>query len=919
MLQWQSKCDIINKNDFGGKEMRQLSKGEALQRVLKNVGVCFEIEDALEFAMLERLCEKFDASETATQGFFRKLIAKCYDIDIEDNDTALLTEENMEGILLEFSEEMIEKAYFEPTNKFRIHPMEHEITEDNSNVDPFLVDTGAGGGVINSPWKDGWNQNEENLEKLRDTAQKFKERNLKCWLYDEVVYPSGWANGYIDTPENRFTGRNIGISIFKGTDEITLPANAIKPLKAYACPYNQGEIMLDKKEEIEITEKANKGEDWAILVFYIRYGNIWPYKWATKLDPPIGPRKLLNFLDHDAVEKFLEGAIDTVSDKLGRLGDYFQAAFTDEPTLQSMYQVGEKHVFSYESVPYSEELFPYFYSKFGYKLEEKLPYLFFGKTEEAMRTRVNYYTAVGDLIAKNFTGQYREKCHSNGIKFSGHLLGEETLYEHVGNYGNYMQAIGQMDIPGCDVCEALNRRFWWRGKNGAVSVLYTASQAKLSGHNNTMVEVCPVFGQPEFLQNVSDNFLKIVTSCVFTGATYINMYAYRFVSGTEKFNFMNEYTGRLCLLAQTAKNDAKIGVYYPIEDIEANMYEPTPEMYELSEEVRRLDAYCQSLYYYLQANLLDFNVITAPYIAEGNVENGKLNIGAMDYKAVLVPPVQMISLKAIKKLKEFKDAGGSVFFLERLPEFTDEEGFDKSLINEFECVKMQIENVLWGAEVEASSIDNGYSLCVTNGNDATFTCFEGWSSSALPATLEMTMKEPQSFNHVEIYSTDDHEQSEFTLEYFDGQWKELCHVEDNIYCRADGDFDEVTAQKVRLVFRKGCKSDMNIARLNEVQLYSLKRSDKPFEFTKTLKNIVNDKVTAQYEKPDSLRMRRTLLNGKPCYLAVNVLDETQNVTFSHIDGKTLRLYDLSEGTVSDFNEKLSVNIPAGKAVFVSEK
>ena len=912
---------------------KKITVGTAVKQVLCNIGIYADSEKtAFEKAVFERyISNDVSIDAVATKGIVKQLIYNVYDIleEVAQDDTPLC-DKCIDEFIREVSNEAIHKVFKDPTNRFRVHPMEHELSEDNSNTDKFLMDTGAGGAVINAPWKDGWNQNAENLEKLKSTAEMLKERKLHSWLYDEQVYPSGWAAGYVDTPDDRYVAKNIGISIVMGTGtsemRVGLPENGYWFINGFIYDYSGFEIHFDSAEALEVTEKqvSFTGREglWIALCFFVRNANIWPYKWAKEISAPIGPRKLLNFLDKEAVDKFLEGSIEAVADKLGFLGDYFEAVFTDEPSLQALYDVGERHRPAFESVPYGKELFEFFENKYGYDLRQKLPYLFFGQSDEAKRTRVHYWSVIGDMLVKNFTGNYRERCNKHGLHFSGHLIAEETLYAQICNYGNYMQVVGEMDYPGFDMLSAWNPFFWERGTSFSNGCLYAASQTKLNGHNTTMVEICPVSGQGDFLKDPFLNFEKLMTSSVFCGATYVNTYGYRFMNDNNIFNALNEYMGRVCLFAAMGINDAKIAVYYPAEDIQANMIEQTEEMYDISDPVKALNAYVESLYHYLFTNLIDFNIVSADGLSKAVIENAKLNILNMSYNAVIVPPVEVMSFEALKTLKGFADKGGRVFFLERVPSLAVENVTAeelKAVTDSFTPVVLGLDNVLFRAKVTASHVCEKYSTePVTNGSAATFTCFDGWSSDQLPATLDIKLDGKRTFNHLELYSTEEHEQSGFKAQYHDGnEWVELCEVKDNTYCRMNGDFEDITTDNLRIVFEKGCKTDEKIARLNEIQGYRIYKSDKPNEFTKALRGLCENSVTVSNAEANSLRMRRLKMNGENCYFVVNTVDRDQTLEFASLKDVEIRLYDPMTGEITR-GSSISYTVREGRAVFVLE-
>lgn len=86
----------------------------------------------------------------------------------------------------------------------------------------------------------------------------------------------------------------------------------------------------------------------------------------------------------------------------------------------------------------------------GYSVADKYHLIFTGDSDEAKIVRVNYRETVAEILSKTYFGALREFCEANGSKSSGHCLLEESMNYHAHYYGNLMQCLREMSIPGVD-------------------------------------------------------------------------------------------------------------------------------------------------------------------------------------------------------------------------------------------------------------------------------------------------------------------------------------------------------------------------------------------------------------------------------------------------------------------------------------
>ncbi|MBO4327415.1 MAG: hypothetical protein J5950_09100 [Clostridia bacterium] len=849
-----------------------------------------------------------------------------------DPDSELRVKDAQE--LLEKLLEKLDSALFlSPTAKYRIHPMEHDVSKMPETVRQLVIDTHGGGAVINAAWDDKWNGDPVNLDNLYKTARILHDAGLHVWLYDEKVYPSGWAAGYIMQDGKDHLAKNIGVLKLngEGVTRLTqgLPDRGIRFIQAafYKGGDYSSPIAADWAET-EIDTLSPEGK-WEFIAFFIRPCNIWPYAFAKTIDPPIGPREHLNFLNRDAVAAFIEGALGRVKDHDPDFGLLFEAVFTDEPALQSIYIYGDANKPSFRSVPYGNELFSRYREEHGEDLTPLLPYLFFGNDERARSVRVAFYRTIASLMSDNFTGQVADWCHENHVNYSGHYHSEEQMYYHVGNYGDFLKTSSKADRPGFDMLLATHADYWKTGEgvnNGATFLggKFISSVSRMKGGNTTMVEVCPVIHDAEMKKHIESDFMGLSTDTAFIGATHFNNYGYHFLHDNDVFRRWNDYTGRLCEMLRGARSDAEIAVYYPIEDAQAGMYEPDDAMDSLSDEEVTLQNYLEKLEYNLLLNRLDFNLVTGDAVLSGAIENGMIQCGATMYRVILMPHVTVIPLGVMRRLDEFRKSGGTVLWLDTLPAM----GLDAKEHPEVRRIAAEMkdlltvfrpDNLAMRARVTADHTAEGDQYkpeYVTNGSIVTSFSWEGWSSDKLPASLELELPEVQTVNRLDLYSKSDYEQTAFDAFWHDGKaWQPLVSVSGNEDTHCFREFSPVRSKRFMIRFTEGCRQQPGVARATEIQLYHVRYSPDKDDLMSRLHTILGTALEVNAE-PGSIFVSRYRRGNRPFYYIINPTVTDRNIRLMESGADSLRIYQPLDGSITDSGPEVQLTLKAGRGIFL---
>lgn len=169
-------------------------------------------------------------------------------------------------------------------------------------------------------------------------------------------------------------------------------------------------------------------------------------------------------MDERVIKLFIDSIYQPYVDKYGTEIEGF---FTDEPQV-SRYQM-----------PWSFILPEKYEEKYGDDLLPHLPELFY-PIGDYKTTRFRFWKLVTELFASSYMKQVHDFCAKNGVKLTGHLLCEETLFSQTLCHGAIMAGYEYFDIPGMD----------WLGKGikDCLTPLQVSSVAHQMGQRQILSE-----------------------------------------------------------------------------------------------------------------------------------------------------------------------------------------------------------------------------------------------------------------------------------------------------------------------------------------------------------------------------------------------------------------------------------------------
>ena len=453
---------------------------------------------------------------------------------------------------------------------------------------------GYGGVVMNVDYK-GYLKNPDAFTLFFECAEYAKSLDLRVWIYDEQYYPSGGAGGLtlVDHPEFEAVAlacvsKDVFIDETVGAIRVPSP-NGYSELKyAMAAPIKNDKV--EHSERIIISDRKDLAGglcfdapigEWRVWCFFLRpLYELTPFCQGTRAS-----RRYINVFNKKAVERFYkitfeDGYNAHANGKLSRVVD---AVFTDEPyspyyskyqkdessprTIMpscSIYDPPNSDIAIYPYIPWEMSLPDRYKERYGHGIDEVLPDIF-EDTEATKTARVSFYSLLSDMSKEAFPEQMAEKLGKEGVSFSGHYYGEECFDRQPIYYGDILEHLGVMGIPGCDsLWSDMDRLKYSTACKIASSAAHLASRDKVMIEASNMVDID---------QNITLCKAKAAISTMFVHG--INVITSYYGENLLPESEMKEFTDHISALSKTfdgGKYKINTLLYYPFENLCAIRY-----------------------------------------------------------------------------------------------------------------------------------------------------------------------------------------------------------------------------------------------------------------------------------------------------------------------------------------------------------
>lgn len=573
-----------------------------------------------------------------------------------------------------------------------------------------LFDNGYGGVVLNVDYNN-YLQDVDSFKLLEEIIDYADNIGLKVWIYDEQYYPSGSAGGLTlkNHPELE------GICLACVSDDFTVeeaPIRISSPLGyselKFAVAVKIKDGIPDFSKRIDISQykdlagglcwDAPDGE-WRVYAFFCKV----MYELTYLPQSLRASRRYPNLIDKRAFERFVDVTYKQgyekhiKNDTLSKV----EAVFTDEPSMYLYHKFrGEKQKTTFYSVSIYDkpnaniEVYPYiswmiglekiFYDKFGYDFIISLPDMF-DDTENSKRVRTDFYTLITELTEDAFIMTNKEYLNSKGIKLSGHYYGEESFDKHPFLYGDLLNHLGGMDIPGCD---RLNSDASMLRYSAALKM--ASSAAHINGKDKVMIEASNMFDKD---QNITLDRMICAMNIIFSqGINVITSYYGENILPKNDLKKFTEYTAKVASVLEGGRVQTDTLLFYPYKEICAKMIPESAVTECFSDVIDSIDM--ANSIEYLISRQISFDIINMEKLKKCKIEKGHI---ITDYGQVInrfvLPNISFVNEETSIYLNKLVHNNISVEFfgeirkiegLDFVPKFIDCNCKKSSKLNEFD-------------------------------------------------------------------------------------------------------------------------------------------------------------------------------------------------------------------------------------------
>lgn len=469
-------------------------------------------------------------------------------------------------------------------------------------------------------------QGEKWFDCIRASVKEARRLGMQPWGYDENGYPSGIADKKV--VEENENWRSTWIEL----------------------------VEITKKQEAQYEPLAFyrfEGEEWTRVAVPAQATHVLYKKNEMRAADPLNKRAVERFIEltHERYKKEL-------GDDFGENG--MPGFFTDEPQLKQF------------QLPWSEGFAERFEARYGYDLLDKVFALKDDAVPACEAVRHDYWMLVHELYTLSFAETVDEWCKANGSRFTGHIMGEDTIIEQMGSTGGAMPFYEHMDTPGMD----------WLGRRigSPLAPKQVSSVAAQTGKKQIISETFALSGW-----DVSFEDLKWMAEWQYANGInllcpHLESYSIRGIRKRDypaslfvqepwwdSFAQFTDYISALGSLMGQMKEDISVLLVHPLHTAHVLFNGRST-----CEAVRDLDASLLDVLHGLEYAHIGYHLGDEVVMGRhGAVEGTALRVGAMRYSAVLLPDMDNILSSTLALLTEFAAQGGKIYSCGRLPRLVD--------------------------------------------------------------------------------------------------------------------------------------------------------------------------------------------------------------------------------------------------------
>ncbi len=322
----------------------------------------------------------------------------------------------------------------------------------NAGIDSFVIESRP------KELKDCDFCSEAWFERIRHVATYSTEKQMKFWILDDRIFPTGSANGQIPIKYKHLLAKQIKVTLI----DVCLDGNPCSVLTGAKDGDNvlAGYMFKRNGEEREFTEPITLSIDKNSKILPLpKLSGL--YCVAFLIETTSCPERygFIDMLNPESVDVLIKEVYERHFEQLKEFfGSTITGFFSDEPRFANGYneyfnaspcknnKIGSFKV----AYPFSYDVLDTFLDK-GYTLFDLLG-LFVDIGDKTADVRIEYMNQITIRYANNFSARISDWCMAHGVTYCGHVIeDDDSHFNTIWGAGNYFRAMKESDFPAIDI------------------------------------------------------------------------------------------------------------------------------------------------------------------------------------------------------------------------------------------------------------------------------------------------------------------------------------------------------------------------------------------------------------------------------------------------------------------------------------
>lgn len=516
--------------------------------------------------------------------------------------------------------------------------------------------------------------------------EEFAKRNMSCWIYDELSWPSGTAGGIIprDYPEYRMRCLDRSEYIVEPDRSIQLPSGDMvrycgvfahgsrtpeKLIPGTVYTNNSGAAVKVTVLEVKLIES----------VFFHNIGTESTWNQPGQLDAlnPTAVRCWMSYIHEKYKARFSN-----------YFGSVVKGFFYDETTMTSVDRT--------DRIPWTWDLEESFRREYGWPCADNYWKLLYENDEpDSEQFRYDFWRFTGKRFADAFTGQMGRWCAENNLALTGHGWPEEPACQRlmINTIGDLHYQQRHAQVPGTDHlelknCFSENIAMGGNVKGWARNYIYSAKHApstmRYNGGSRSLVEISGIcgFSSPlcdqrwvmDFMFSMGINIINSAIGFSLRGFRKYGCCAERAMPYYEYYRDFSDYIARASYFNSQGWLKTDLAVLSPLSSkFSQSVITPDTSMRQENTPFAEGADSCEATLQVLDTlcrRHREFELLFEDVLLEGEVKAGALSVPRSSFKVIILPQAQVIDDAVAEKLAEFTAHGGKVIAVGAAPKRT---------------------------------------------------------------------------------------------------------------------------------------------------------------------------------------------------------------------------------------------------------